>query len=201
MEPISHADPGHFSTVDWDKSSPNWQLTGVFGFISAPYALAGTTPSSLFLSKHPQAQNLPDGQIITWFRHLREIPCKLYFRNQSPGIGQPTDPHYEVRMERDVPYSLWCKHEAGEYQVGAWPYATSSTAWWRIRITWWRGSTLQGEWALVTQMELWVAGGWANYGMLYDTADRWANSDTNRVGLLLQVSGNVYDDTEIWKPT
>jgi len=200
LERIAPPHQLHHSTPDWQKSTPNWQLTDIFGVISPPYALTGTVGTSIFLSNLPAAQNLPDGMFITWFRHRSAIPCRIFFRWQTQALIQLTDPHYEVRFQRDGFYSLWCQHEAGLYQVGTWPYHTSSTAYWRIRITWWRGSTPQGVWALCTQMDLWIAGGWLSFGILYDTADRWHDSPINRTGLYLESTSNIYDDTEIWKP-
>lgn len=201
--------PKHHSVSDWDRSAATTYVLDDTQYVSAPRSLkvggAGAEFAlKLFLCREATTQNLPQGRIVTWHRRSAEGYWPgIAFRNQSALGSVSRDNGYELAV-RHTGYSLWRYVAAAETFIGSRDLTTNNLTWYQDRITWWNGLTADGEDALTLMLERYLAGEWVQQGdWLYDTANQFKDSETNRCGLRITQHEDHpvwFDDTEIWGP-
>lgn len=170
-------------------------------FVSPPFSLHGLGFTyTTALCNLPDALNLPDGRIVTWYYPTVFSNGGLHFRSQQNPLINDAAGYYRFWPTIAPPSQLLHRRTGQYYQVGTWPVAFPNHAWHRFRLTWWSGSNLQGDHALVCRLESWVAGAWVNHGLLYDTADRYADAPQNGAGPYIYGAEAWVDDTQIWRP-
>ncbi len=179
-------------------------------YISTPTSLkgspsGGTSIRCCCLSRLAEAQNLPQGQLVSYYRRGSN-PCGLgpAFRNQS-ALGSPTMSNGYHGYFSTTSLTVYRRVNDVDVQIGGISVSLPNAMWKRYRTTWWNGENLLGVPAICIRLEEDDgAGNWVLKGTLYDTANQWKDSEVNRVGLTWQGGGTQtvnYDDTEIWIPT
>ena len=177
--------PRH-SVSDWDFGTANWELSAT-QFVSPPTSLHGK-PGNLewCLCRVADSLNLPEGRIVTSIYTPDKFGPVLNICHQSL-LGDATIQYrYEIRFF--------------QHQNCSWPVVLTLSTWERWRVTWWNGTDMMNNPATAIELERLEAGIWVSYGILYDTAEPFKNSDRNRVGIRLLYALNWIDDTEIWVP-
>lgn len=200
IPPLYPPNPSHHSAAQWNFSRVNWELS-LLRFVSAPRSLHGTSGWNLSVSCNlPQALNVPDGRLVSWLWSTHALDPWLTFRSQQNPIANDNAGYYRVRLGDTPPCWLHYIRTGVTYLVGTWLVAFPPNTWTRFRLTWWSGSNLQGDHALVCRLENWVAGAWVDHGLLYDTNDQHAADPQNAVGLYMRATNDWWDDTQIWRP-
>ena len=191
---------GHHSVGDWDKSTVTWELDTDL-YISPPSSLnIWGSGNKCFLCRLPDALNLPDGRVITWFHIAWKDNFILSFRNQAT-LGNANLAN--TYLIRDVDVSKWAlaKYVNDAYTaIGEIAWTHELNTWYKCRLTWWTTYDAQNNPNFAVQFEVDEAGQWVSKGILYDIANLWQESGTNRCGPATSTGYVHYDDTEIWKP-
>lgn len=193
--------PIHHSAADWDFEHEFWELS-FDHYISPPSSVAMTSwRNTAILSRHPAAQNLPQGQISTWLRVERVTDDNaIMFRNQQPfDTADDRNTYWVMAVDLTLFTFRRCVNDVIT-NLGEWLIPFPLQEWFRWRVTWWNGIDEHGDPALVVRLDLWENGEWVDKGERYDPVNKWKDSDLNRCGLLLWDTLCYFDDTEIWRP-
>lgn len=199
----------HHTVSDWDITAGVIKVLDTVQKVSPPSSLKlgfQAPPPTIgnILCRIAATQCIAQGEVRTWNRQNYETNVRsMLFRNQS-ALGTPTI------LNTYLWSWIWSTASLARYiaGVGVTIGNVSITGWvnnqWNhVRCVYWNGLNELGNPALVTQFFLEIAGAWVQQGAtLYDTANQWKDSATNRSGLSATVSGyNLwFDDTEIWGP-
>lgn len=191
----------HHSTTDWDFQNANWLLTAQ-QYISAPTSIRAIVAAGLYvLSRLAGAQCLPQGRMIacTYATSVHTMYF-LTFRNQA-ALGSASSTNCYL-LYRNSATTIRLNRMVGGVStlIGTWTTTHTLNAWHRYRITWWNGVNEQNQPALACELEQEIGGEWVSRGILYDTANQFKDSATNRCGIGLTQVDNFQDDTEIWIP-
>jgi hypothetical protein len=194
---------------DWDfKLTGSYRAISALRYVSAPSSLilgsGKSQPTQVALSRHPDAQNLPQGELRTWkyFTSVGSIP--LCFRNQTALGGAEINNGYCL----NVSGSTWTWYRVVNNNfatVATFAIAFPINVWEHWRFVWWNGENLSGAASCCLAIYKEVDSAWVlQTDVKYDTANQWATSNINRVGIGAPGNSGMfywYDDTEIWKPT
>ncbi len=201
--------PEHHSVSDWDKNADATYMLDTAQFVSAPKSLrisgpGSTSPDTAFLCRIADTLNLPQGRLST---HLRcedtDIMIHIYFRLQSALGIVFLQNGYRIRYLGD---SIALHKIIGDTPtpIGYFAVVTNINTWYHDRWTWWNGRNPDAEEALTVMMERYIAGEWVQQDdWLYDTENRWKDSDINRCGIggyEFLGKWTWFDDTLIYAP-
>jgi len=201
--------PVHHSVVDWDfQHGPQYRSLSATQYVSAPTSLRFLKPTlgtwrNAVLCRHPDAQCLPQGEVRTWVWAYYTGRCVALFRNQKAlgnaafantyGLFVTTATATLIRYINSV-YSVRDSTTCIGHQ----------NHWDHYRVFWYNGKTPGDVPALCVDVYYESAGEWVKQGdTLYDTANYWKDSGTNRAGFRGYSEANhpqYWDDTEIWGP-
>jgi len=196
---------------DWDFFLPvGGKSLDATLYISSPTSLKASPSGAqsircCCLSRLAEAQNLPQGQLVSYYRRgSNPCPPGPVFRNQS-ALGSPNMSNGYHGYFSTSSLIVYRRVADVDTSVGSIAVSLANATWKRFRTTWWNGENLLGVPAICIRLEEDDgAGNWVLKGTLYDTANQWKDSEVNRVGLTWQGGGTQtanYDDTEIWIPT
>jgi len=190
----------HHSIGDWDFSSAEWQLSTA-RYISPPSSLHCTLGAFNVLNNLPPVYCLPEGRLVSyiWNSYDGMMPGFIFRAQCLTGATLPMS-NYRAALYGGAHWVLERLLMAVPTIIGFWPVLTDLSTWYRWRVTWWVSQTLKCEPALFVQLEREEAGEWVDYGTLEDTANMWADSEVNRVGLFIHGTWSYHDNTEIWLP-
>lgn len=201
----------HRSLADWNFKPTGWFSIIDTDYVSPPSCLRLGTPLKLPAGwaylKLPLGANIPQGQFISW-RKCNTVWNQWlapHFRVQLlPTNDYPANCYYLSLAQTN--YALY-RREAGTNTVlktGAYPNPFSPGAWRRFRLTWYEYIGVNLLKILRTTLDMQIDTTWTQQFFYDDTANKWSDSTTNRIGFLAP-GHNVYsvfdliDNTEIWK--
>lgn len=190
----------HHSTTDWDFSAATWQLSTA-QFISPPSSLRAVSGVMNILSKLEAAYCVPAGRKVSYIRqHGGSYNNGFIFRVQRPSGSAWVMSRYVVWQTAINRWGFGRYVNTTFTTLGEWVILVPIDTWHRFRVTWWTGEDEEGHPALCVKLEREEDSIWVDYGNRYDTANMWADSQVNRLGICLYATDSFFDDTEIWIP-
>lgn len=198
----------HHTLADWDfEHGASQRELSAAQYVSAPTSLlfSGLGPGfhTRVLCRIPGTLVLPQGELRTWVWPTNSFFLLFIFRSQTV-LGTANRLNcYSIQIWANVArLTVWIN--GIEYVIAATTCHYFLDEWTHYRIFWYIGKTPGDEDALCVDLYYEVAGEWVKEGnTMYDTNDRWADSDKNRCGLnvyLVPWDYQYFDDTEIWGP-
>lgn len=193
---------------DWDWTyGASYRSLDPSSYVSSPTSLkflGGSAAVDAVLCRIPETLVLPQGQIVTWFKSGSWGVGNLVARNQKPLGSSDGLNMYCVTCQSEA-WVLYSVVNNSWSSKGSFPRAGVHGVWVKIRFTWWNGENLSGTPATCFRLEEEIDGVWTHLGsVIYDTMQRWKDSEVNRCGVAFYVvQGNTFwfDDTEILAPT
>jgi len=188
---------------DWDYNKTDWALDSTT-YVSPPTSLKITYYSSsailgndnIFLCKYSPTLNIPNGRIITYIKQddASDGFFAIYFRNQKEVGTVSYTPGYALQLD-NYHGTKKLYRDGSVLNVLSETTLRTSTAWERIRVTW-----FSSENGLEAHLEYWDGAEWVFILSFVDPDDYYATSDINRCGIgAHSYEYPVYfDDTEIW---
>ena len=171
------------STADWDfLVASNWEPWDDWGlyaldYVSPPSCLViggFSYDTGLVLTKHPSAQNLKQGRIVTWYKNIDYNVANARFVCGVTGPGQPF-------IAKLVYYG--------------------GPDWYKSRMTWWQTTNPHNEPATLVQIHHFINDEWVFASESYEPP---LSDPLNRCGICSPRGywwcSNAFDDTEIWVP-
>lgn len=191
----------HHSTIDWDFSEVRWELSST-QYVSPPTSLACTAGVKTFiLCRLANSLCLPQGRMVFCvYPGAYDMPL-MSFRNQAPLGSSSYENCYSIYYIDNTRIRLAFYLDGVRNNLPWWDINMPGLAWHKLRVTWWNGVDPTNTPALCVELEREEDGEWVSYGILYDTENRWAESEVNRCGPAFISVGSYHDDTEIWIPT
>ena len=199
----------HHSVSDWDFTHGTlYRFLDTTQWVSSPTSLRmkyTTTPNitGCILSNLVGCQNIPQGELRTWYRapYVGSVPFN--FRNQDTSTTPSQTNCYAVNISNL--YIRLLRIVGGvATTIGDVPFTWQANTWFHLRVKFWNGVNLSGEDSLCAEIYQEVGGAWVKLGdTLYDNQNKWKGSGVNRLGLRYQTDSsmpNWFDDTEIWGP-
>lgn len=192
----------HHTWTDWDWSDANWELSDVQK-ISDPTSLKFTAAGlTINLCNLPDALNLPEGKLKTFWYHAPSENAILHFRNQEPDGGASFTNCYWVKFSKYYT-TLYRRVNNVDTQLAQWAWTLIDYTWFIFSSTWWIYKEPYQPDAIRIRIQIFNAAGDPLKTYQHDdSANQWAGSSVNRTGLAGQLiaTSTYYDDTEIWKP-
>lgn len=200
----------HHSLGDWWINPGAGFKFDTDDYISPPSSLipsfVNTGPwHSNFYLNIAAAMNIPIGRIVEHFKmYLREtVLVEFFFRVQALPTNRYPDNCYRVDIAGNN-ILVYRRQAAADLLL---PFESNflgyvPSAWHQIRLTWWQGLDPTNNPCLQIRVETLRGPDWYNEIDYYDTANLWADSAVNRVGIsggALPTSRVRLDDTQIWK--
>lgn len=201
--------PVHHSVVDWDfEHGATYRSLSASRYVSAPTSLRFLKPTAYtwwgtVLCRLPATLCLPQGEVRNWVWSSLASDRIATFRNQA-GLGSAnfTNTYFLHFMTTKVNLVRYLNDLYSLRDSTPLSYPTS--VWVHFRIFWYNGKTPGEVPALCVDVYRDIAGEWVKQGStLYDTANSWKDSATNRAGFIAATEYNIpqyWDDTEIWGP-
>lgn len=188
----------HHSTVDWDFRNRFWELD-LAKFVSPPSSIHGTSGTKCPLNcKHPSVLCLPEVQIVT-YAWTHAYTLFINCRNQVT-VGNASVSNCYSFGFTEIETTLYRNVNGIGSYIGEFPYILPLDTWKKLRLTCFNGYNLLNQYSACFTLEVYEHPDWIQKGdILYDSLNKWKDSDINRVGLTVDQSRN-FDDTEIWKP-
>ncbi|MBA7667109.1 hypothetical protein ES703_75194 [subsurface metagenome] len=201
-------EPDHHTLADWDfENGDTYRFLSDVQFVSSPTSLLYWRPFGSFLTvilcRIPATLCLPQGELRTWIYPEGSFFTLFVFRNQA-AFGSSNDENcYAIRIYGNlVQFNYWLNHL--NYPISQTSCHYFLNQWTHYRLVWYNGKTPAEQEALCVDFYYEVAGEWVKEGdTMYDTANRWKDSEVNRCGYHPYITGGDHlycDDTEIWGP-
>lgn len=200
----------HFSLTDWDYKDGAYLAIKTNQFVSAPSSLGttampGGTPDQWIILKDALGLCIPDGRIITYYRHTYGSQyLKLIFRVQDIPTNAFPNNCYFIHLTDS--YLILTIRKAGgntDLKTVSGNWFDAEDQWDYVRLTWWQYITGDLNKCLRITVEWWNGNTWEAILTHDHTDNEWADSATNRVGLILGYASSTHfswvDDTEIWE--
>lgn len=192
---------------DWDMELPIRYILDDVHYVEPLSIRMGSPTYGLnlcMLSRHPDTQNLPVGQVDTWWRMNdstgRGYPMIL-FRHQTP-LGAAS---FEVAscyfIKIGDQFIAIGKRSGGiTHKSWTWWIRQPINMWHRNRFTWWMSGN-----SMLMKVEAWDGIQWLQIGKIQtDPNPAWTDSPINRVGVgtLTTKEGTYvwFDETDIYGP-
>lgn len=200
--------------TDWDLPPSGYYKLDATVYVSEPSSIYLKYGYYALLKQSAVGMALAQGRIESYYRHdgartksTSTQYSQFMFRNQAPDGTRAHNKTYAIQFYG--PYSGTSWHQNGAlfmYQddTSSVEIATRSLAinldpntWYQIRCTFW---VSQG--VLIVRLEYFDGSDWVKLcDDFTDSANRWADSDTNRVGVnAYAYYGCWWDDTIIYAP-
>lgn len=200
--------PVHHTLADWDfqHGAENRSLSADY-FISPPTSLKFVSGNGTWLStvlcRIPATLCLPQGELRTWNRSLLGGFYPAVFRNQA-ALGTADPKNCYILYATAGRIYLFRIIDEASVNVDNTVCTTYLDQWMHHRSFWYNGFTPGEVPALCVDFYQEIAGEWVKEGdTLYDTMNKWADSEINRCGFrdyLVGANNSYRDDTEIWGP-
>ena len=201
----------HHSLDDWDYRVGARLELATDKYISFPSALRtqsieeGYQDECIYLGD-ALGHNIPEGRIITWHRSEAQYLYNLwfFFRCQDTPYTEPPQNGYFVYIEKDNVH-LFCYEDGIEKLHELQPVTPDLVRgeWYRFRITWFQYIEANLHKYLRTIVEIREDSEWKQLFLWNDEANKWAESDINRLGFSLRAEEHPHyrwiDDTEVWR--